>query len=201
MKVTEERTQERLQEREVVLRCQRGEAQAFRVLVERYRRVAYFVALGLVGSHEDALDLSQEAFIRAYQHIRQFDPERRFLPWFYQLLRHLCFNHLRARRRQRLVKLTELAPEELEGLADYHYDPEAIVERTDTAQRVWRAIGQLSDRHREVIVLRHFQQLSYAEMAELLFVPVGTIMSRLHHARRALRDLLQQQRGGEDHEM
>lgn len=201
MEVAEHTKRQVPPERDVVLRCQRGDAQAFRILVEKYQRLAYFVALGLTGRHDDALDLSQEAFIRAYRHIRRFDPERSFLPWFYQLLRNLCFNHLRARRKQRLITLGQLGPEELERMAEYHFAPEAIVERDETAQQVWRAIGQLSDTHREVIVLRHFQQLTYEEMAELLFVPVGTIMSRLYHARRALRRLLEKEQGGDEHEV
>jgi len=170
--------------------------QAFKLLVQRYQRVAYFVALGLVGSHEDAVDVSQEAFIRAFRHIKQFDAERQFLPWFYQLLRNLCFNYLRARRAQRLLALEEAEPDEVDNAAS-DYDPEVLVERSETARRVWQAIGRLPDKYREIIVLRHFQQLSYAQMAALLSLPIGTVMSRLYHARRALRTLLQQDEGGD----
>lgn len=183
-------------EREAILRCQRGEAEAFKLLVERYQRLAYFVALGLVGCHDDAVDVSQEAFIRAFRHIRRFDAGRQFLPWFYQLLRNLCFNHLRARRAQRLLALEEADPQEVEAMA-HDYDPEVLVERDERARCVWQAIGRLPDRYREIIVLRHFQQLSYAQMAELLSVPVGTVMSRLYHARRALKRLLEQDEGGD----
>ncbi|MCR4439058.1 MAG: sigma-70 family RNA polymerase sigma factor [bacterium] len=188
-------------EHEAVVRCQRGDARAFKVLVERYQRLAYSVALGLVRCHDDALDLSQEAFIRAYQHIGLFDPERPFLPWFYQLLRNLCFNHLRARRAQRLQALEEAENDAVDLPIEQDYDPEVIVERNETAQRVWRAIGRLPDKYREIIVLRHFQQLSYAEMAALLFLPLGTVMSRCYHARRALRALLEREQGGDLHEV
>ncbi len=190
----------RAQERDAILRCQRGEAEAFKLLVERYQRLAYFVALGLVGCHDDAVDVSQEAFIRAFRHIRRFDAGRQFLPWFYRLLRNLCFNHLRARRAQRLFALEETDPEEVEDSAP-DFDPEVLVERDERATAVWQAIGRLPERYREIIVLRHFQQLSYAQMAELLSVPMGTVMSRLYHARRALKRLLEQDQGGDLNEV
>jgi RNA polymerase sigma-70 factor (ECF subfamily) len=85
-------------ERELIVRAQAGEAAAFGELVERYMRRAYFAALGLVGSSEDALDLSQEAFARAYRARKRIDPDRPFYTWFYQILRRLCFNFNRDRR-------------------------------------------------------------------------------------------------------
>jgi len=75
-------------------RCRRGSSGAFEVFVNRYMKDAYFIALGLVGNREDAMDLSQEAFIRAYRNIKHLKPDRRFFPWFYQILKNLCISHL-----------------------------------------------------------------------------------------------------------
>ncbi|MHC4568084.1 MAG: RNA polymerase sigma factor, partial [Planctomycetota bacterium] len=86
-------------------RCRRGSAEAFEVLVNRYMKDAYFIALGLVGNREDAMDLSQEAFVRAYRNIKQVKPGRKFFPWFYQILKNLCISHLRKRKYRRAASL------------------------------------------------------------------------------------------------
>ncbi len=172
-------------ERELVLRAQAGDRQAFGDLVARHMRQAYFVALGLVGSHDDALDLSQDAFVRAFRAVQSIDADRPFFPWMYQIVRRLSFNFLRdsKTRRERLATATE-------WLTAVERDPAEQVERAERRRQVQMAIENLGIREREVLILKEFQGLKYREIAELLGIPMGTVMSRLYAARRSLADEL-----------
>ncbi len=176
-----------------IQRCRRGSPEAFEVIVERYRKDAYFIALGLVGNREDAMDLSQEAFFRAYYNIKRLNPERKFFPWFYQILRNLCFSHLRKRKFRQTKSLDNVDESNCSSEAGQWFDPEAVAERNENKDRVWNALSKLDDKHREVIILRHFQGLSYEEIAERLFCRPGTVTSRLYYARKKLKDILGRQ--------
>jgi RNA polymerase sigma-70 factor (ECF subfamily) len=194
----------------------------FEAFVKEHMKLAYSTALGLVGNREDALELSQEAFFRAYQHYDQLSAAGKFFPWFYQILRNLCFSHLRKRRVRRAheTKMEDAArrtedrgqrtedgdaccppSSDLRHPADTGdcFDPALIVERNESKDRIWRAIGQLDEKHREVIILRHFQNLSYDDMAKLLFCNRGTVTSRLFYARQRLKEILDQESGSLDH--
>jgi RNA polymerase sigma-70 factor (ECF subfamily) len=148
---------------------------------------AYYAALGLTGSHDDALDLSQEAFVRAFRARATIDPELPFYPWLYQIVRRLCFNFLRDRktRRRRLEAAGPWLAEEIRVRAAAS-DPSRITERAELRARLEAAIDRLSEREREVLVLKEFEGLLYREIAELLEIPIGTVMSRLYSARRSL---------------
>ena len=179
-------------ERSIVLRWRKGDTKAFETLVTKYMRRAYFIALGLVGQHDAALDLSQETFVRVYRHRRRFDPHRRFFPWFYQILKNLCFSYLKEQRANPHVPLENLMDQEGERDVSGSFDPDLIVERDALKDRVWRSIFSLKPHDREIIVLRHFQDLSYREISEVLSCSQGTVMSRLYYARRALKKRLEQ---------
>lgn len=170
--------------------------EAFEAFVHAHMKQAYSVALGLVGNHDDALELSQEAFARAYQHRGTLNAQRKFFPWFYQILRNLCFSHLRKRR----VRSADSLDADPEGATQVQardgFNPEALAEQNETTARLWRAIGQLDEKHREVIILRHFQNLSYDQMATLLFCNKGTVTSRLYYARQQLKEILDEEKGG-----
>jgi RNA polymerase sigma-70 factor (ECF subfamily) len=180
-------------ERDLILRAQAGETAAFGELVARYMRRAYYAALGLVGSHDDALDLSQEAFARAFRARRRINPELPFYTWLYQILRRLCFNHVRDRRvrRNRLNQAGEwLASQATRRAADAN--PERAVDRAELRKQVQVAIEKLAEREREVIVLKEYEGLRYREIADLLGIPIGTVMSRLYSARRRLADFMEE---------
>ena len=175
----------------VVARARAGDRRAFGVLVERYMKRAYYTALAMVGNPEDAWDLSQDAFIRAYRALRRFDPQRAaFFTWYYRILRNLCFNFLRDRARR--PGGTRARSVERVQLADTTGDAAVIAERNELRERVWRALQELDPKDREVIVLKDFQHLTYREIADLLEIPPGTVMSRLYHARRRLRERLEE---------
>lgn len=179
----------------LVMRAREGDTGAFGVLVERYMRRAYYAALGLLGSQEDALDISQEAFVRAFRAKERLDPSRPFYAWLYQIIRNLCFNHVRDRgtRRRRLREArTWLVDQASARTADLH--PARAAEQREARKRVRAAIEKLPDREREVLVLKEFEGLLYREIAELVGIPIGTVMSRLYTARRRLAAVLEEDR-------
>ena len=176
-------------------RCRRGSPEAFEVLVNRYMKDAYYIALGLVGDREDAMDLSQEAFVRAYRNIKHVKLDRKFFPWFYQILKNLCVSHLRKRRHRQATSLDAEGCPEAAAMQDC-FSPEVVADRNEMKDRVWQAIGKLDEKHREVIILRHFQNMSYDEISEALFCNKGTVTSRLYYARKRLEELLGTAKGG-----
>lgn len=173
-------------DRALVLRAQGGERAAFGELVTRYMQRAYYAALGLVGSHDDALDLSQEAFARAFRARGRIDPERPFFPWLYQIIRRLCFNHTRDRssHRKKLERAKTWLADSTMG--ERPARPDAEIERSELREMITHAIDRLAPREREVLVLREFEGLKYREIAEVVGIPDGTVMSRLYAARRSL---------------
>jgi RNA polymerase sigma-70 factor (ECF subfamily) len=176
-----------IEETDLVRRARGGDRDAFAGLVAAYKRRAYYAALALVGSHEDALDLSQEAFARAFRASATLDPERPFYVWLYTILRRLCFNFIRdrANRVHGLRHAQEwLEHEAAERVAES--DPERRAERDELRRRLMAAIDGLSEIEREVLVLKEFEGLRYREIAELVGIPIGTVMSRLYSARQHL---------------
>jgi len=174
----------------LAVRARDGDREAFGQLVSNHMRKAYGFALGIVGSPADAMDLSQDAFVRAFRSIKRFKPGEPFYPWYYRILRNLCFNHLRDRaRRGRILRRASedgLQP----GTYGFTPSPEALAERTAVRKAVWEGIGTLKEEHREVLVLREFEGSSYKEIAELVGIPIGTVMSRLYAARKNLKAAL-----------
>jgi RNA polymerase sigma-70 factor (ECF subfamily) len=179
-------------DRELLLRAQAGEAEAFGELVQVYMRRAYYAALGLVGNHDDALDLSQEAFVRAFRARNRIDAERPFYTWFYQILRRLCFNHLRNRRTRsaKLRQASDWLADQAENRAPAE-GPQRAMERAERILRVQRAMAGLREHEREILILKEFEGLKYREIADLLGIPIGTVMSRLYAARHHLADRLE----------
>lgn len=166
-----------------VARCLGGEVEAFGELVERYQRVLYNVALRLVGHPEDAREVSHDALLKAFEKLASFDPSHKFFSWVYRIAVNESLNR-RARRRE----LQPLDPN-LRAAAD---DPLAAVAARETSDRIERALRQLTLEQREVVVLRHFLEMSYAELSATLLVPEKTVKSRLYEARQRLAALLEE---------
>jgi RNA polymerase sigma-70 factor, ECF subfamily len=167
----------------LIARCLDGDASAFEPLVEQYRRPLYRVAVRLLGDREEARDAIQSAFLKAYQSLGTCEPGRRFFSWIYRILVNDCLNTRRSRRPT--APLVDLpAP----GVAP---DP---VETSETCRRVRLAVLRLPPDLRDVIVLRHFAELSYEEAAAALGIPARTVKSRLFTARQRLCELLAEER-------
>jgi RNA polymerase sigma-70 factor, ECF subfamily len=157
--------------------CREGDASAYRTLVERYQSEAMGHAFAILGNRQDAEDAVQDAFLKAYRALDTFDETRRFYPWFYTILRNCCFATI-ARRR---ACETESSGRELVFLADPTAHEPAETLRLEAALRA------IPPESREIITLRHFDGLSYAELSQRLGIPAGTVMSRLFYARKQLR--------------
>ena len=177
------------EEKEILLKCQNGDKQAFGFLVKKYMQRAYYIALGFIGSHESALDLSQEAFVKAFRAIKRFDVDKRFFTWYYQILRNLCFNFLRDRAKH-ARPFSEFEDHEISRIRDESIASDDV-EREEVVFAVQKALSELKMKDREIIVLKDFQDLSYKEIAEVLDCPIGTVMSRLYYARAALKTKLE----------
>ncbi|NNK48114.1 MAG: sigma-70 family RNA polymerase sigma factor, partial [Gemmatimonadetes bacterium] len=165
----------------LVRRVRAGDTTAFGELVSIYMQRCYYAALGMVGSPQDAEDLSQEAFARAFKARARLDPERPFYPWLYQILRRLCYNFTRdtSSRRRKLEQAGGWLVAEARVRASVD-DPERIRATDELRERLEAAIEELPPAQREVFVLKEFEGLKYREIADLLEVPMGTVMSRLY---------------------
>jgi RNA polymerase sigma-70 factor (ECF subfamily) len=180
------------EEKEIIRRVQYGEVAAFEDLVNAYKQKAYYVALGFVGNHEDALDLSQDAFVKAFKAIKTFDLNSPFFPWFYKIIKNHCLNYIKKNQRVRNDSLEELEEETFAQFEDDKPTPRDQYEESETRINLWRAIDRLKPDFREIIIMKHFHNLSYKEIAEALNIPIGTVMSRLFNARQELRELMKE---------
>jgi len=158
-----------------------GDSHSFELLVEKYYKVLFNGALRMVNDTEDARDIAQVTFMKAFEKLSTYKPEYKFFSWIYRIMIHESLNLL-GRRRPR----AELAP----GLVAARDDPEAECAQNELSKAVSMALQRLSLDHRVVVVLRHFLGLSYEEMAEVLDIPAKTVKSRLFAARRQLSVLL-----------
>jgi RNA polymerase sigma-70 factor (ECF subfamily) len=180
------------EEKDIIRRVQGGDVAAFEDLVNAYKQKAYYVALGFVGNHEDALDLSQDAFVKAFKAIKTFDLNSPFFPWFYKIIKNHCLNYIKKNQRVRNDSLEELEEETFAQFEDVRPDPRDQYADSETRHQLWRAIDRLKPDFREIIIMKHFHNLSYKEIAEALDIPIGTVMSRLFNARQELRELMKE---------
>ncbi|HKZ55062.1 MAG TPA: sigma-70 family RNA polymerase sigma factor [Anaerolineales bacterium] len=171
-----------LSDSDIVHRVRRGELEAYGELVRRYQASVFNVCLRLVGERREAEDMAQEAFVRAHQRISTYDVARPFGPWIRRVAANLCLNHLE-RNRPIHVPLDE---EHDITVASERRDPEASVEKREADEAVRSALLSLSPRYRMVIEMRHYQGLSYQEIAEALSLPLSDVKSHLHRARKSL---------------
>ncbi len=180
-------------EAELVTRARTGDAAAQTELAERHRQAMFFLALQLMGNRDDAMDVAQEALLRFFKTLHRFDCRRPVRPWLFQIVRNRVVDLYRRNRVRRHDSLDATDPEGHAAieLIDTTVDPERDAARSELRVRILQALSELSSIQREILVLRDYQDLSYAEIAETLGIPIGTVMSRLHGARKRLRRTLQ----------
>lgn len=171
---------------ELIRRCRAGAPEAFEPLVHRHESRALAYAGSLLGGRAEAEDAVQEAFVRAYRNLEDLDEDGSFAPWFRAILRNECLDRLKSARRRR----EEDWPSEGRQPAARRADAPDRLEREALARAIRSAVGELDPRHREVFVLREMDGLSYREIAGALGISDGTVASRLHHARRTLKEVL-----------
>jgi len=167
-----------LSEKEILELVKKGDREAYQEIVVRYMKRAYYITLGFVRNPDDAMDLSQESFVKAFRKIKSFNAQRPFFPWFYKLMKNLCIDHLKRSSRNKEVPL-----EEAHVLIEEKEDKEL-------KEVLWRGMEKLPFEQKEIIILRYFQQLSYQEIAEMTGKPIGTVMSSLYYAKKRLKETI-----------
>jgi RNA polymerase sigma-70 factor (ECF subfamily) len=176
-----------------------GDQEAFRELMERYKQRAFHVAQGITGNPDDALDVVQEAFVKAYYNLKEFRFGANFYTWFYRLLVNQAIDRWRKSSRSQTVSLDEAWLSEGVSPPDstvYPRTPEDLAQNRQLSDALTRAIAELPEYHRAVILLREVDGLAYEEIAKALHCSVGTVMSRLHYARAKLKEALKEFREG-----
>lgn len=177
----------------VIERVKGGDTDAFEALVLDNQKKVYNLALKMTGNDNDALDISQEAFIRAYTGLKGFRVESRFSVWLYRLTYNLCIDFLRKKQREPVSPLT-YTDEEGENadmeIPDMRYEPGSEAEKRELMKDVEKGIDELAPKHREILLMREVTGMSYEEIARTLSLSEGTVKSRLSRARRSLVSIL-----------
>jgi len=182
---------------ELVSRAQRSDPAAFSELVKRYQDRVYNTCYRMCHNHEDALDLTQSAFLKALEALPRFELRAEFFTWLFRIAVNLTLSHRRAQSRRPTLALRQFDDEQ-----DRPFDPPATNDSDDPARRVARvelrqrleaALEKLDEEFRAAVVLRDIEELDYATIAEILEVPAGTVKSRIHRGRLMLREMLQQE--------
>ncbi len=179
----------------LIERCRAGDLTAFEPLVEKYRQRVWRLAYNFLRDREEAWDVAQEAFIRAYQALPSFRGQSAFYTWLYRIVMNVAADRARSRGARGRAFGTERVPEEDwdRVLADQNAAdeaPDAAAARREQRRKIDEALALLPEHHRKIIVLSDLEGLSYREIADTLEIPMGTVMSRLHNARKRLRDAL-----------
>ena len=183
----------REQEAAIVRKVLGGDDNAFETLVLEYEKNVYNIALRMTGNSEDAADMTQEAFIKAYNSLQSFRGDSKFSVWLYRIVSNVCLDFLRSKNRRPTVSLSV---EDDDGedtqldVADESQSPELLLDRKLTRESVRRGLDSLPPDYRQILLLREIQGLSYDEIAQALGLEVGTVKSRIFRARKRLCNFL-----------
>lgn len=182
----------------LVKRVRSGDQRAFRTLVERYQRKIYSVALGMLKDKEEAMDVSQEAFVKVYRYLEHFKGDSSFYTWLYRITVNICIDVLRKRGPGRAdhVEFDETVAQDLTEAnigalgSRLGTNPQKAALRKELAQKIQEALQEVPEKHRAILLLREIEGMSYEDLARTLEIPKGTVMSRLFHARAKVQKIL-----------
>ena len=180
-------------EQELVLRAKAGDDEAFAQLMRDNEKRIYNLTLRMTGNPEDAMDLAQEAFLNAWRGLKLFKGDSAFSTWVYRLASNACIDHLRRKKRRQDISAPMPVDEEDDSapdIPDERFQPEQELERQELRRAVAAGLEQLSDEHRQVLVMREINGLSYQEIGDILDLEAGTVKSRIARARISLRKIL-----------
>ena len=195
MSTVDAATPDRSEDTELLRRVLDGDGTAYRGLVEKYQTRIYQVVYGIVRNTEDARDITQDAFVKAYKGLPKFRLESSFYTWIYRIAYNLAIDLTRKqKRRQTTGDFDEtIATKDADGalLEQHHRDnPRKVVERKELYKLIMDALEKLPDEQKQIILLREVEGMSYKEIGEVMDIPEGTVMSRLYYARKKLQKIL-----------
>lgn len=181
-------------EKNLLEKAKNRDIEAFEVLIEGCRKKVYNISLRFLGNQEDAMDISQEVFIKIFRSLESFKGNSSFDTWVYRMTVNLCLDELRKRKNKNVISIDESFPSE-DGDFKKQFDdkspgPDVLAERKETKRIIEDAVNSLNEEHRTAIILRDIQGFSYEEVARLINCPEGTVKSRINRARQALRNIL-----------
>ncbi len=178
-------------EEALVKRAKQGDMRAFEELILQHEKIVYNLALRMMKQSEDAKDISQEVFLKAYRNIRNFDERSRFSTWLYRITTNTCIDELRKRQKKPSLSIEEEMDGEeggiLRQIAAAGDTPEESLLRTEQKSEILQALNKLSPEHRAIVIFRDVQGLSYEEIAEILEIGLGTVKSRISRGRAQLK--------------
>lgn len=186
----------------LLLQFRAGDRTAYRELVRRYQQKVYGIAYGMLHNADDAMDVTQEAFIKVHRHADTFKGSSSFYTWIYRITINACIDHLRRNKRAAAVEFDETIGMDEDEAVDImpstsDQNPLRNLERKELRGQIEKALATLSPAHRAVILMREVEGLSYQEIADITEISIGTVMSRLFHARRRMQAALLSVMGGE----
>lgn len=184
LKIKWDRTQDRM----LIRKAKRGDTDAFTGLIKKYQRQVYACISGLVFSHASTDDVLQDTFIKVYRNLHRFDENYPFYPWVRRIAVNTALNYLKNEARRQAVSID--APEDASVMLQAEDNPGRDVEKKEMLEKLREAVKELPEEQRMVFVLRTQQEMSYEEIAQLLEISMGTVMSRLNRARSKLKELL-----------
>ncbi|HLL01672.1 MAG TPA: sigma-70 family RNA polymerase sigma factor [Myxococcaceae bacterium] len=184
----------------LVKRVRGGDQRAFKLLVERYQRKVYAVALGMLKDKEEAMDVSQEAFVKVYKYLDHFKGDASFYTWLYRITVNICIDVIRKRQSAggEAVEFDETMPMDV---SEAHIgalgsrlgtNPQKSALRRELAEKIQEALATVPEKHRAILLLREIEGMSYEDLSRTLDIPKGTVMSRLFHARAKVQKILSQ---------
>lgn len=171
----------------------KGDQSAYEDIVNLYQHKLYQVCYRMLGSKEEAEDITQEAFVRAYINLHSFDQKRKFSTWIYRIATNLCIDRIRKKKPDYYLDAEVTGTEGLDMYSQIAADeqlPEETLEQMELQERIQYEISRLPDKYRAVIVLKYIEELSLQEISEILEMPLGTVKTRIHRGREALRKQL-----------
>jgi RNA polymerase sigma-70 factor (ECF subfamily) len=189
-------------ELKLVKRAQDGDQQAFQELVERYQRKVYSICYGMLKHKQDSLDVSQEVFIKVFKYLENFNHNSSFYTWLYRITVNKCIDYIRKQSRRSEVDYDDTIQRNNDVIGDENImpstlgiQPDRVYGRRELREKMLEALDTLSEKHRTILILREVEGLAYEEMAEVLDISKGTVMSRLYHARRYFQDAIKEYLG------
>ena len=179
-----------MNEKEIIIKAQNGDVNAFEMLVEKHQNNIYKTAFSMVQNHHDATDIAQIALIKVYHNLSKFNFKSSFSTWLYRITVNSCLDEIRKRKRTNDSTITINDEENPLEIESDMLTPEASYEKKELKKLVWQKIGLLSDKYKKVIILRDINGLSYEEIADVENCSVGTVKSRINRARQSLKEIL-----------